>query len=84
LRTFEVDLETSLRLRPRIPQSCLVVSESGICNAADLSRLEEAGFDAALIGERLVTQPDPGRALSELLGRTASVESRARDQQQVS
>jgi len=67
LRTFEVNLETSFRLRSRIPQHCLAVSESGIGSGADLTRLEEAGFNAVLIGERLVTQPDPGTALRELL-----------------
>ena len=69
LRTFEVELETSLRLRARIPQGCLTVSESGIGTASDLQRLADAGFDAVLIGERLITQPDPGGALSKLLGR---------------
>ncbi|HUI43987.1 MAG TPA: indole-3-glycerol phosphate synthase TrpC [Terriglobia bacterium] len=67
LRTFEVTLETSLRLRPVIPAGCLAVSESGISSATDLARLCEAGFDAVLIGERLIAQPDPGRALAELL-----------------
>ncbi|HXJ93590.1 MAG TPA: indole-3-glycerol phosphate synthase TrpC [Terriglobia bacterium] len=72
LRTFEVDLETSLRLRARIPRGCVTVSESGIGTAADLERLRDAGFDAVLIGERLITQPDPGKALAELLGRPGS------------
>ena len=72
LRTFEVDLETSLRLRTSIPRGCLTLSESGIGTASDLKRLADAGFDAVLIGERLITQPDPGRALSELLGRHVS------------
>ena len=67
LQTFEVDLETSLRLRGLIPEGCLAVSESGIATAPDLARLRAAGFDAALIGERLVTQPDPGRGLADLL-----------------
>jgi indole-3-glycerol phosphate synthase len=69
LRTFEVDLETSLRLRTSIPPNCLTISESGIASAADLQRLAHAGFDAVLIGEHLITQPNPGKALSELLGR---------------
>lgn len=68
LRTFEVSLETSFRLRPRIPAGCLAISESGIGTAADLKRLQEAGFNAALIGERLITAPDPGEALAALLG----------------
>ena len=52
LKTFEVALETSLHLRGRIPPNCLAVSESGIRTAADLLRLQRAGYDAVLIGER--------------------------------
>jgi indole-3-glycerol phosphate synthase len=84
LRTFEADLETSLRLRARIPRGCVTVSESGIGTACDLQRLADAGFDAVLIGERLITQPDPGRALSELLGRVGpELENPARDRKHV-
>jgi indole-3-glycerol phosphate synthase len=67
LKTLEVSLETSLRLKPMIPPHCLAVSESGIHTPADLHRLAEAGFNAALIGERLVVSPDPGRELAQLL-----------------
>lgn len=76
LRTFEVKLETSLRLRSRIPRNCLTVSESGIGSGADLEGLKAAGFDAVLIGERLITQPDPGRALAELQLRSTPGEFR--------
>ena len=74
LRTFEVNLETSLRLRDRIPGGVLTVSESGIGTANDLDRLRGAGFDAVLIGERLITQHDPGRALEELQRRSQKSE----------
>jgi indole-3-glycerol phosphate synthase len=67
LRTFEVNLETSLRLRDLIPAGILAVSESGIGTPNDLDRLRRAGFDAVLIGERLITQSDPGQALCELM-----------------
>lgn len=67
LKSLEVNLETSIRLRPRIPFGCLSVSESGIKSAADLRRLAEAGFNAVLIGERLMTMPDPGGELAALL-----------------
>ncbi len=67
LKTFEVTLETSLRLRDKIPSNCLAVSESGIRVAADLLRLRQAGYHAVLIGERLMTAADPGTALSALL-----------------
>ena len=67
LKTLEVNLETSMQLRAKMPRDCVAVSESGIKTAADLRRMEEAGFDAVLIGESLMTQPDPGDALRQLL-----------------
>ena len=67
LKTLEVNLETLFQLRAKIPRGCLAVSESGIKTAGDLRRIRDAGFDAVLIGERLMTQPDPGKALQRLL-----------------
>jgi indole-3-glycerol phosphate synthase len=67
LRTLEVDLETSFRLRPRIPSGCVAVSESGIQSPADLRRLGEARYDAVLIGERFMKAADPGRELAEMI-----------------
>ena len=67
LKTLEVNLETSFELRAKMPRGCVAVSESGIKTAADLRRISEAGFNAVLIGERLMTQPDPGKALRQLL-----------------
>jgi indole-3-glycerol phosphate synthase len=67
LNTMEVSLDTSLCLRAKIPPTCLAVSESGIKKAADLERLAAAGFNAVLIGERLMAAPDPGRELAALL-----------------
>jgi len=73
LRSFEVSLETSLALVERIPASVIRVTESGIFTPADLARLRSAGFHAFLIGESLMRQPDPGKALAELLsGATAA------------
>ena len=54
LTTFEVTLETSLRLAPRIPPGVLKVSESGIRSARDIERLREAGYQAFLVGEHLM------------------------------
>lgn len=68
LRTFEVRLETSLELVHYIPSSIVRVTESGIATTADLNRLRTAGFDAFLIGESLMRQPDPAAALQALLG----------------
>jgi len=67
LETFEVTLETSLRLRDRIPSNCLAVSESGIRTVYDLLRLHKAGYDAVLIGEHLMTAEDPGRELAVMI-----------------
>ena len=68
LRTFDVDLETTIRLRPAIPEGIVVVGESGIRSRADAVRLEEAGVDAMLVGESLMRRPDPGEGVRELLG----------------
>jgi indole-3-glycerol phosphate synthase len=67
LKTLEVDLEISLRLRPGIPPGRIAVSESGIKTGEDLRRIAEAGYHAALIGERFMTAADPGAALREML-----------------
>jgi indole-3-glycerol phosphate synthase len=67
LKTFEVRLETSLELANRIPPNILRVAESGITTSEDIDRLRSAGFDAFLIGESLMRQPDPGSALAALL-----------------
>lgn len=67
LNSFNVSLETSFRLREKIPSSCLAVSESGIKSSHDIERLAGAGFDAVLIGERLMTSGNPGKALEHLL-----------------
>lgn len=68
LRTFEVKLETSLRLRKRIPSGYLSVSESGIHSVDDLKRLEDAGFDAVLMGEHFMLSGDPGTELAAFVG----------------
>lgn len=66
LRTFEVSLETSLQLAPLAPRDALLVSESGLSNAADLQRLRQSGFSGFLIGESLMRAPCPEAALREL------------------
>jgi indole-3-glycerol phosphate synthase len=68
LRTFEVNLETSLALVAEIPDECIAVSESGLRSAEDLRQLRAAGFDAFLIGEHLMAAGDPAAALQALLG----------------
>jgi indole-3-glycerol phosphate synthase len=67
LRTFQVSLDTSVRLAPAIPPSVTKVSESGIFHAEDIRRLSAAGFDAFLVGEHLVKSGDAAHALRELV-----------------
>jgi indole-3-glycerol phosphate synthase len=66
LHTFEVNLETSLRLISKIPAGVVRVSESGIHSATDVQRLAEAGYHALLVGEHLVKSADPAAALRAL------------------
>jgi indole-3-glycerol phosphate synthase len=68
LRTFEVDLEQTLRLARQIPEDRIVVGESGIRCRADAQRLQSAGVRAMLVGESLMARPDLGAAVDELLG----------------
>ena len=67
LRTLEVDVSASERLAARMPREVVSVSESGLKTAADLIRLRQLGYRAFLIGERLMTEADPGVELLELL-----------------
>ena len=66
LRTFEVSLDTSLKLRERAPADRLLVSESGIATIEDIARLRGAGIDAFLVGETFMRAADPGMALKQL------------------
>src|SRR5258708_19621134 len=68
LRTLEVRVETSYELIESIPEECIAVCESGLRTHGDLTRLRAAGFDAFLIGEHLMAQPDPAPALRILVG----------------
>jgi len=67
LKTFDVTLETSVRLAKLIPQDRLLVVESGIYTKKDIDLLLDTGADAFLIGEYFVTSPDPAAALRGLL-----------------
>jgi len=66
LRSFEVSLDTTLRLRDRVPPGRRLVTESGIASPADVRLLREAGIDAFLVGEAFMRDPDPGAALQRL------------------
>jgi indole-3-glycerol phosphate synthase len=66
LRTFEVSLQTTLGLLPRVPADRLVITESGILSATDVQRLRAAGVHAFLVGEAFMRATDPGLALGQL------------------
>lgn len=72
LKTFETDLGVTTAMLADMPQGILVVSESGIHTRDDLLQLEHAGAAAALIGEELMSAPDTGLRLRQLLGNEAS------------
>lgn len=69
LKSMEVNLATSFELVPHIPDHCVAVSESGLQRREDLKKLRDAGFDAFLVGEHLMTSPDVRVALEMLLGK---------------
>jgi len=75
LRTFEVTLETSVRLNSHIPATALRVAESGINTGADIARLRALGYEAFLVGESLMKEPSPGGALRKLLADAAQLTS---------
>ena len=68
LRTFEVEPERAARLAAAMPSDAIRVAESGIGGRDDVVRLLDAGYDAVLVGESVVTAGDPGAAVRSLLG----------------
>jgi indole-3-glycerol phosphate synthase len=67
LNDFTLDLETSFRMRPLIPDGIIAISESGIKSSGDLKRLRDVGYRGALIGEMLMVLEDREEALRKLL-----------------
>lgn len=67
LKTFEVDLEHSIKLASQIPNSCIKVSESGISDPRIVTGLKEYGFQGFLIGENFMKTEDPGFACQEFI-----------------
>ena len=67
LKTFDVSLETSIRLGAQIPEDTIFVAESGIHDREDVEKLAGAGADAFLVGEYLLRATDPAVALRSLL-----------------
>ena len=68
LKTFDVTLDTTLGLLPRVPAGKLLVTESGIGNRADVQRMRAAGVQAFLVGEAFMRADDPGAALAAVFG----------------
>ena len=66
LRSFEVDLQTTLDLLPRMPTDRLLISESGIQTTEHVARLRSRGVNAFLVGEAFMRAADPGVALADL------------------
>ena len=74
LHTMEVQPRTQMELAQWLPATAVHVAESGIRNPADVARMRDAGYDAFLVGESLMRQPDPAAALAGLLERQYSAE----------
>ena len=68
LRTFEVDLQTTLTLKDAVPADRMVVTESGILNRDDVARMRNNGVDVFLVGEAMMRAVDPGTELRSLFG----------------
>lgn len=68
LRTLQVDLDASRAVAGLLRPGIIGISESGLKTAADLHAIRELGYQAFLMGERFMTEPDPGAALAELIG----------------
>ena len=67
LVTFAVDHDRAVRMGSLMPAGLVKVAESGVRGRTDAQSLRDAGYDAVLVGEHLVTAPDPGAALTDLL-----------------
>lgn len=67
LRYFDIHFETTANLRPHIPDTCIMVSESGISTVDDVQHLVEVGVDAMLVGERLVKAKQTAAKVRELV-----------------
>ena len=68
LKTLKVDLGTTERLAPKVPEDVILVSESGIHLNTDLKRISALGINCFLVGESLMRQADVEKAVRNLLG----------------
>lgn len=68
LRTFEVNIQTTLELQKQVPAERILVTESGILTREDVQTMRDAGVHAFLVGEALMRAQEPGEALAQLFG----------------
>jgi indole-3-glycerol phosphate synthase len=68
LRTFDVSLQTTIDLLPRISADKLVITESGILAQDDVKRMRDVNVNAFLVGEAFMRAPEPGVELERLFG----------------
>lgn len=73
LRTLQVDLDASRAVAAVLPPGSIGVSESGLKTGADLHAMKALGYQAFLVGERFMIEPDPGAALARLIGSLEAV-----------
>ena len=73
LKTFEVDLNTTIRLKEMAPKDKLLVTESGISTPEDVAHMREGGIGAFLVGEAFMRVPDPGEGIRHLFGDLGSL-----------
>jgi indole-3-glycerol phosphate synthase len=78
LQTFQVSLETSIKLSAEAPEDSILISESGLETNEDLRRLKEVGYRGFLIGESLMRSDDPAASLLALLQKGSKVADDAR------
>jgi len=70
LETFEMDMDLSKKLVPKLPQGVIVVAESGINDFETVKKLSQNGVDAYLVGEHFMRQNDIKKAVLELKGKS--------------
>lgn len=75
LKTFEVDIENSIRLLNKLPKDKLAIAESGIDNVAVVKQLRSAGFKGFLIGENFMKHDNPGEAFKQYVQQLKAIES---------
>ncbi|MDQ8937058.1 indole-3-glycerol phosphate synthase TrpC [Acinetobacter rudis] len=73
LKTFEVDLNTTLRLKKLLNSSRTLVTESGIATTSDIQMMQDHDINTFLVGESFMKQPDPAKAFNELFGNVSTI-----------